>query len=62
MIRTRRTPEGLPVHSFRTLLQDLATLSRNRTRVRMATATFDRLTRPTPLQARALELPEASLR
>ena len=26
----KRTPEGLPVHSFRTLLADLATLTKNR--------------------------------
>lgn len=27
--KTKRTPEGAPVHSFKTLLKDLATLCRN---------------------------------
>ena len=26
----KRTPDGVPVHSFRTLLEDLATIARNR--------------------------------
>jgi hypothetical protein len=49
-----RTEDGLPVHSFRTLLRDLATLAKNR--VRLGDAAVDQLTRPTPLQRRAFEL------
>jgi hypothetical protein len=52
--KTRRTAEGYPVHSFQTLLKDLATLTSNR--VRIAGARFDQLSRPTPLQQRAFEL------
>ena len=53
----RRTPEGLPVHSFRTLLADLATLTRNRVRPAASGApAADVLARPTPLQAEAFRL------
>ncbi len=53
----KRTPEGLPVHSFRTLLDDLATLTRNRVRPPVHGAmTADILARPTPLQAEAFRL------
>ena len=53
----KRTPEGLPVHSFRTLLADLATLTRNRVRpVAPGAPAADILARPTPLQARAFDL------
>lgn len=54
---TGMTPDGLPVHSFRTLLADLATLTRNT--VVTAVAPDYPLTvtaRPTPVQARALAL------
>ena len=48
------TADGEPVHSFRTLLKHLATLTRNR--VRAGTATFELLSVPTPLQQRAFDL------
>ena len=54
----KRTTEGLPLHSFRTLLTDLATLTRNRC-VQPQVAPeheFTMLSTPTPLQQRALEL------
>lgn len=56
--QTKLTPEGLPVQSFRTLLATLGTLVKNRVAPRGAEgrATFDLLTAPTPLQARAFEL------
>jgi len=56
--RLHRTPDGLPVHSFRTLLTELGTLIRNRVVLGDADerTAFERLTEPTPLQARALEL------
>ena len=54
---SRRTEDGLPVHSFQTLLQDLATLTRNRVAMPEADDAFaDILARPTPLQERALRL------
>ena len=53
----KRTPDGLPVHSFQTLLADLATLTRNRVRPAVpGTMTADLLARPTPLQAKAFRL------
>jgi hypothetical protein len=52
--RRKRTANGEPVHSFRTLLKDLATLTRNR--VRAGSVTFELLSVPTPLQQRALDL------
>ena len=51
----KRTDDGLPVHSFRSLLADLATLTRNRVRFgngQIATI----LATPTPTQNRALQL------
>ena len=54
---SKRTPDGLPVHSFRTLLADLATLTRNRVRPAAEGAVAaDVLTSPTPLQAKAFRL------
>ena len=54
---TRRTRDGLPVHSFDTLLADLATLTLNTVQVPGAPdSTFDAAAKPTPVQARALEL------
>ena len=53
---TRQTAGGLPVHSFRTLLTDLATLAKNRVRVPGSPAAFDVLTQPTPLQKQAFDL------
>lgn len=55
--RTLRTSDGLPTHSFATLLKDLASLTRNRVQPKLlASPPFDTLTRPTPLQQRALSL------
>ena len=56
------TADGLPVHSFRTLLADLATLARNT----IVTAVAPNLpltvfTRPTKVQQRAFELAEVAL-
>ena len=45
----KRTHEGRPVHSFRTLLQDLATLTRNIVRIGQD-APAAMLASPTPLQ------------
>lgn len=55
--RTRRTEDNLPVHSFATLLKDLSTLTKNRVQPKIAiSAPFDSLTRPTPVQQKALAL------
>jgi len=51
---SKQNTDGLPVHSFRSLLADLATLTRNR--VRMGEQAFDMLATPTAVQERALEL------
>jgi hypothetical protein len=53
--RTKHTDDGVPVHSFRSLLADLATLTRNTVRFGRA-ATFPVLATPTEIQRRALEL------
>jgi hypothetical protein len=53
--RSKRTDDGLPVHSFRSLLGDLATLTRNTVRFGRA-ATFPVLATPTEIQRRALDL------
>jgi hypothetical protein len=51
------TPDGLPVHSFRTLLADLATLARN-TIVTAINPLYPMavVTRPTPVQQKAFDL------
>jgi transposase len=51
------TPDGLPVHSFRTLLADLATLARN-TIVTAINPLYPLhvVTRPTPVQRKAFDL------
>ncbi len=54
--QTKRTTDGLPAHSYHTLLAELGTQTRNRTRLSGRTDTFEKLTRPTELQAHALRL------
>jgi len=56
--RSKRTPEGFPVHSFPTLLTEMGTRTRNRCRLRSDPEgpTCLQLAEPTPLQQRALEL------
>ena len=55
---THLTCDGLPVHSFDTLLKDLATRCRNTCRVKSDPTgpRFQTVTEPTPLQVRALQL------
>lgn len=52
------TADGLPIHSFHTLLAALGTRCRNRCRVTSGLdgLTFSQLTEPTPLQQRAFQL------
>jgi len=54
---TRHADDGLPVHSFQTLLQDLATLTYNITHTALnPNAKIILTTRPTPLQEKAFRL------
>ena len=52
---TKVDRDGQPVHSFPTLLSDLATIVRN-TCTTSQGISFDKTTRPTPLQSRVFEL------
>ena len=52
----KRTEDDLPVHSFRTLLQDLGTLAQNTLQVENREDTFVLKTQPTELQRRAFQL------
>jgi len=57
----KRNGEGLPVHSFQSLLADLSTIARNHVCTSPAPGQtrgveFDLLTTPTPLQRKAFEL------
>jgi transposase len=61
--RTKQTAEGLKVHSFQTLLGDLATIVKNRIQPKDKTlAVFDMLTTPTTIQKRAFDLLGVTLR
>ena len=54
---TKQTQEGMPVHSFQTLLKDLATIVKNHIEPKMQGAIpFCKITRPTSLQKKALDL------
>ncbi len=54
---TLRTAEGLPAHSFTTLLKELATLTKNRVQPKTRKSScFDTLSRPTQIQQKALSL------
>jgi len=54
---SKTAEDGLPLHSFRTLLQDLGTLAYNVTHTHLnPEAKIILTTRPTPIQAKAFEL------
>jgi transposase len=54
---TKQTADGTPVHSFQSLLADLATLTINRVQpANQIVPAFDKLANPTPLQQRAFAL------
>jgi Transposase DDE domain len=55
------TPDELPAHSLTDLLTELGTICRNQLRIGTSEHTFPRLTNPTPLQARALDLLDIQL-
>jgi transposase len=60
---TQRTSEKFPVQSFRTLLTNLSTIAKNRVQPKLEgiSVSFDKLTTPTPLQQKALDLLGVSL-
>jgi hypothetical protein len=58
--QTKRTTTGEIAHSYKSLLAELATLTRNTIRLPGTTATFNKLATPTPSQAHALELAETA--
>ena len=53
---SKRTVDGLPVHSFRSLIAELGTLTTNTMQMADSNATFTMQTRPTELQERCFEL------
>ncbi len=60
---TKQTREGIKVHSFQTLLGDLATIVKNRIQpTDKKIAVFDMLTQPTVIQQRAFDLLGVTLR
>jgi hypothetical protein len=62
-VARKRTEEGLPVHSFETLLQDLGTICVNTIEpTDRSVPPFKKVTLPTPLQRRAFELLGVSYR
>jgi hypothetical protein len=54
----RQTTDGLPVHSFETLLAHLATRTRNTCKLRSEPTgeTFEQVTDPTAVQDKAMKL------
>jgi transposase len=61
--RTKQTSEGIKVHSFQTLLGDLATIVKNRIQPKDKNiAAFDMLTQTTVIQQRAFDLLGVTLR
>jgi transposase len=54
--QTQRTPDGATVHSFRSLIGELASRTRNTVRIGDSPATFPQSAEPSNIQARALEL------
>jgi Transposase DDE domain len=56
--QTKHTTTGEACHSYKSLLSELATLTRNTIRLPSTDATFHKLTKPTNLQAHALHLTE----
>lgn len=55
-IAAKTTPDGDPVHSFATVLADLATITASRIQPADGLPAFTTITTPTPVQRRACEL------
>ena len=61
-VQRKRTKDGVPAHSFQTLLKDLATVAKHRVHPRLPEkVTFERVTIPTPLQRKAFALLDVRL-
>ena len=59
---SKRSEDNMPIHSFRTLLKDLATITRNEIQPHLpGSPTFTKTTEPTKLQQKALDLLAAKL-
>jgi len=58
----KRTPDNTPVHSFTSLLADLATICANQIQPTSDMPPFTKITTPTPLQRRAFDLLDVSHR
>ena len=55
--RTKHTDDGMPVHSFQTLLQDLATVVKDWCQPKIVGAPiFNKITRLTPVQKKTFQL------
>ena len=53
---TKHTEDGLPVHSFQTLLEDLATIAKDRCQPKISGApVFNKTTVPSPVQRKAIK-------
>jgi Transposase DDE domain len=53
---SHRTTDGLPAYNLTDLIEELSTLARNQLRIGQTSHTFTRLTKPNPIQAKALQL------
>ena len=60
-IATKTTNDGATVHSFRTMLADLATIAKNTVKPTGGAPSFEMTTTPTALQKRALDLLDVRL-
>jgi transposase len=58
----RRTEDGIPVHSFKTLLEHLGTLTKNLVKVPLSGDTFSQFPHLTPTQQKAFDLLGVSYR
>ena len=59
---SKHTDDGIPVHSFRTLLEDLATITMNQIQPCIPDSpTFTKIVQPTRTQKKALDLLDAKL-
>jgi hypothetical protein len=58
----KQTDDGSTVHSFRSLLSHLKTLTKNTVRMGATAVTFEQYTQPTSTQAKAFELLDVSYR
>jgi transposase len=58
---TKRSSDNLPIHSFSSLLEDLATITQNTIQLQSGLPCFEKMTRPTPFQQRVFQLLQVTL-